>query len=428
MGRPCVCGASELADRPRGADGARRTARVLAAGDLIAIDGTPATVTTDDVPLVEPEIERALRDGARLGGRAAPARACARTPTRPRTRAGRASFGAEGIGLCRTEHMFMQAERLPKMRAMIMADDRGGARARRSTSCCRSSSADFEGIFEAMEGLPVTIRLLDPPLHEFLPTRRSCWSRSSALRSARRRRRRIAELEAQLERVRELEETNPMLGTRGCRLGILYPEIYEMQVRAIVGAALAVRERTGARPAGRDHDPAGRLRARARADARARRSAAAERRSARPGASRSRYTVGTMIELPRACLVADQIADHADFFSFGTNDLTQTALGFSRDDVERRLPARLPRAADPRPQPVRDDRRARASASWCGSRPSAAARPTRDLKLGICGEHGGDPDSIALLRRGRARLRELLAVPRADRPRGGRAGRDSPAD
>ena len=243
MGRPCVAGASrlkiDLDARTVSVDGTR-----LEAGDLIAIDGTRGFVTIEDVPLVAPEISEhfdTVLDWAdavrRLG-----VRANADTPADARRAR---EFGAEGIGLCRTEHMFMEAERQPKMRAMIMAGTEEDRRAALD-ELLPLQRGDFEGLFEAMEGQPVTIRLLDPPLHEFLP------SKSELLVERERLRRvddaeRIAELERLLSRVRELEEVNPMLGTRGCRLAILYPEVYEMQVRAIVGAALAVRERSAAR-------------------------------------------------------------------------------------------------------------------------------------------------------------------------------------
>ena len=282
--------------------------------------------------------------------------------------------------------MFMAEDRQPKMRAMIMADDDDEPRARRSRELLPLQQEDFEGLFEAMDGLPVTIRLLDPPLHEFLPNLPDL--------SAQVERARIEctddldELEQTLERVRAIYEENPMLGTRGCRLGILYPEIYEMQVEAIMRAAKAVRR---ARRTAGDHDPARRLRARARDHARARRARSATRRALNAGED---YTVGTMIELPRACFVADRIAEHADFFSFGTNDLTQTALGFSRDDVESKFVARLHGAQDHRPLAVRDDRQARRRLARAAGARGSGARRKPELKLGICGEHGGDPDSI----------------------------------
>ena len=217
-------------------------------------------------------------------------------------------FGAEGIGLCRTEHMFFGEERLPHVQEMILAEDTTGRQAALDRLLPMQQS-DFEGIFEAMAGLPVTIRLLDPPLHEFLPSEED--ARDDKMR----------------RRIRALHESNPMLGTRGCRLGLMFPEIYEMQVRAIVRAAHAVNERTGDAPLVEIMHPlvgfAEELR---------------QLRELTVGTIEEEgeidYLCGTMIELPRACMRADEIAEHADFFSFGTNDLTQTALGMSRDDAE----------------------------------------------------------------------------------------------
>src|SRR5205814_6940315 len=223
--------------------------------------------------------------------------------------AGRArEFGAQGIGLCRTEHMFMAADRLPVVREMIMADGEEGRRAALE-KLLPIQQGDFEGIFEAMAGLPVTIRLLDPPLHEFLPALEDATS------------------DAMRERIKQLREANPMLGSRGCRLGLMYPEIYEMQVRAIVRAAIAVRERSGSAPLVEIMHPLVGFAEELRRLRDLTVSVAAEEGDLE-------YLVGTMIELPRACIRADEIAEHADFFSFGTNDLTQTALGFSRDDAE----------------------------------------------------------------------------------------------
>ena len=331
MGRPCVAGASDLH-----IDLEARTVSVngtqLGAGDMIAIDGSNGHVTTEDVPLITPEISDYFRtvlswsdEVRRLG-----IRANADTPEdAQRSR----RFGAEGIGLCRTEHMFMEAERQPKMRAMIMAETHAERRAALE-ELLPLQSADLEGLFEAMEGQPVTIRLLDPPLHEFLPNKEELildLERAGLQRPQGHRR--IHELERLLERVGELEETNPMLGTRGCRLGILHPEIYEMQVRAIIGAAVAVRRRSGSAPELEIMIP---LVDYEQELERMRRLVVDTAASAAGGEPIS-FSVGTMIELPRACLIAGRIAGHADFFSFGTNDLTQTALGFSRDDVEAKF-------------------------------------------------------------------------------------------
>ena len=385
MGRPAVVGAQglviDLDARTVSADGT-----VLHEGDVIAIDGTTGTVTNDEVPLIPPaaneDFEQVLKwaDGIRDLG----VRTNADTPQDARRAR---KLGAEGIGLCRTEHMFMAEDRQPKMRAMIMANDQPSRRDALA-ELLPLQQQDFEGLFDAMAGLPVTIRLLDPPLHEFLPNlaelsaqvERAKIEQSSEL----------ADLEQVLARVEEISEENPMLGTRGCRLGILYPEIYEMQVHAILRAAKTV----SAPPhpeimiplVAYEHElelmrdlVVG----------------VGEQEGMKIGTD---YTVGTMIELPRACFVADRIARHADFFSFGTNDLTQTALGFSRDDVEsafvpiyieRKIIDRSPFETIDTPGVgwlVR-------LAAWVGRE----ANPT--LKLGICGEHGGDPTSIDFFHR-----------------------------
>jgi pyruvate,orthophosphate dikinase len=388
MGRPCVAGASRLKiDLEAGTvsvDGTR-----LEAGDLIAIDGTRGMVTVDDVPLVRPEISKqfdTVLDWADEARRL-DVRANADTPED----ANRArEFGAQGIGLCRTEHMFMESDRQPKMRTMIMADTEEDRRAALA-ELLPVQRADFEGIFEAMAGCPVTIRLLDPPLHEFLPGKPDLLVERERLRRSDDADR-IAELQRILNRVYELEEVNPMLGTRGCRLAILYPEVYEMQVQAIVGAALAVRDRSGTAPIVEIMIPLVAYeqeleQMRALVDRAA--AGAIEEAGAEPLA----VSVGTMIELPRACTIADLIAAHADFFSFGTNDLTQTVLGFSRDDAESGFLSDyleqkiLERSPFETLDPVGVGSLVRAAA--VGGR---VANP--GLKLGICGEHGGDPDSI----------------------------------
>jgi pyruvate,orthophosphate dikinase len=389
MGKPCVCGASSLEvdvdDRVVTVDGRR-----LTEGDLIAIDGTTGKVTTEDVPLVEPRIGKHFRtilewadEFRRLG-----VRANADSPAEARRAR---QLGAEGIGLCRTEHMFMEADRQPKMQRMILADNERRRR-RALDELLPLQQRDFEGLFREMKGLPVTIRLLDPPLHEFLPRKEDLiveLDRLSRRRSGGARKKR---LERSLQRLRELEETNPMLGTRGCRLGILFPEIYEMQVRAIISAALAVRRRTKAEPQLEimipliDYE-------RELQQIRGLVDTTAVRTFQDAEEKPIRYTVGTMMELPRPCFVADRIASFADFFSFGTNDLTQTALGLSRDDVESKFLARYleERIIDRSPFETLD-------VPGVGSLVRVAAERGRearnDLKLGICGEHGGDPDSV----------------------------------
>ncbi len=381
MGRPAVVGADQividLQTKTIHANGTE-----LHPGDMIAIDGSLGRVTIDDVPLVEARVDDNFQqvlawadDIRRLG-----VRANADTPedaTRAR------ELGAEGIGLCRTEHMFMAEDRQPKMRAMIMADDRESRRAALA-ELQPLQQQDFEGLFAAMAGLPVTVRLLDPPLHEFLP--------NLADLSAQVERARIEasddrdELERLLERVQDISEENPMLGTRGCRLGILYPEIYEMQVHAILRAAKAA-----AKPPHPeimiplvDYEQELELMREL-----------VQRIGDQEGLEiGTDYTVGTMIELPRACFVADRISRFADFFSFGTNDLTQTALGFSRDDVESKfVPTYLERRIiDRSPFETIDA----PGVGWLVRLAAWVGREAHPgLKLGICGEHGGDPESIA---------------------------------
>jgi pyruvate,orthophosphate dikinase len=384
MGRPCVCGASAL-DIDLAAGTVRIKDTLLREGDLIAINGSTGDITVDDVALVEPDLDPNFEtvlgwaDELRTLG----VRANADVPIDARRAR---AFGAEGIGLCRTEHMFMAADRQPKMRAMIMAAD---VQARRAAldELAPLQQQDFEGLFEAMEGLPVTIRLLDPPLHEFLPSEIDLLDE---LREAREHRPDdVATLQRTLKRVQELSETNPMLGTRGCRLGIMHPEIYEMQVAAIMRAARAVRERTGRAPVTEVMIPLvnydGELTLMRELVVRI-----AEREGMR---EREDYTVGTMIELPRACVVAGRLAEHADFFSFGTNDLTQTALGFSRDDIESKILARYINEHIVGCSPFETiDREGVGTFVKMAVERGRAANPR--LHIGVCGEHGGDPESI----------------------------------
>jgi pyruvate,orthophosphate dikinase len=386
MGRPCVVGASEL-DVDLEAREIRIGELVIREGEHLGIDGTTGAVTTDEVPVVEPEMSDAFRRvlGWADEQRRLDVRANADTPQDARTAR---DFGAQGIGLCRTEHMFMAADRVPKMRAMILADSIEGRRAALD-ELLPLQQADFEGLFEVMEGLPVNVRLLDPPLHEFLPSRIELSVELAAARHDGAEDE-IARIEQLLERVGSLEETNPMLGTRGCRLGILHPEIYETQVRAIARAAVAVRARSGETPEleimiplvdyERELEIVRTL---------------VDRVAGEEGLNAGTdYRVGTMIELPRACLLADRIAENADFFSFGTNDLTQTGLGFSRDDIEGRILARYIDVGivDRSPFETLDGpgigQLVRMGA-WLGRKTNLG------LKLGVCGEHGGDPESIA---------------------------------
>jgi pyruvate, orthophosphate dikinase len=280
--------------------------------------------------------------------------------------------------------MFMAAERQPKMQRMIMADDEAARRAALD-ELQPLQQADFEGLLAAMAGLPVTIRLLDPPLHEFMPDR---FELVESLAAARAGGADVAALERTLERVQSLAEGNPMLGTRGVRLGLVHPEIYEMQVRAIFRAATAVRER--------GHEPS-RLEIMvplvAYAGELERCRALIERVADDEGYPRDGFEIGSMIELPRACLRAGELAAGAEFFSFGTNDLTQTALGFSRDDIEGRIVPSYVDAGilDRSPFGTIDAEGVGELVSIAVER-GRAARP--DIELGICGEHGGDPGSI----------------------------------
>ena len=368
MGCPAVTGADAL-DIDLHAREVRIGERVLHEGDLIAIDGTAGTITLDDVALVTPEVDPRFDtllqwcDKLRTLG----VRANADTPED--TRRARA-FGAEGVGLCRTEHMFMAADRQPKMQRMIMAEDEAGRRAALD-QLLPLQQEDFEGIFEAMQGLPITIRLLDPPLHEFMPDPEDLPEGP------------------QRDRVRALHEGNPMLGTRGVRLGLIHPEIYEMQARAIFRAARAVRERTGHAPRVEVMIP---LVAYAEELAMAR--DLVLRVAVEEGVKPVRdFGIGTMIELPRACLVAGEIARHAEFFSFGTNDLTQTGLGFSRDDIEAAIvPHYVATGIVERSPFATIDERGVGELVQIAIERGRAARP--GLEVGICGEHGGDPASI----------------------------------
>ncbi len=384
MGRPCVCGASEL-EIDLSAGTIRVGETTIAEGDRIAIDGTTGDVTADDVPLIDASVDErfetvlAWADELRHLG----VRANADDPDAARK--GR-EFGAQGIGLLRTEHIFL-GEHQPTMQAVILASS-PKARAAALDEFADLQRQQFEGVFEAMEGLPVTIRLLDPPLHEFLPRAADVEARVERARIEVSDE--LGELERALDRVRRLEEVNPMLGTRGCRLGIVEPDIYRAQIVAIARAARAVRERTGSAPHLEVMIPLVDY----ERELEIVRALVVETARAEGLSEGEDFSVGTMIELPRACVKADFIAQHADFFSFGTNDLTQTALGFSRDDIEKRiLESYLEQGIlDRSPFETIDEpgvgQLVRMGA-WLG-------RQTKPgLKLGVCGEHGGDPDSIA---------------------------------
>jgi pyruvate, orthophosphate dikinase len=287
-------------------------------------------------------------------------------------------FGAEGVGLCRTEHMFFEGSRITAVRQMILAEDEAGRR-KALAKLLPEQRADFKAIFEVMAGLPVTIRLLDPPLHEFLPTEENDFADVAAAAGV--------GVETLKRRASELHEFNPMLGHRGCRLGVTYPEIYEMQARAIFEAACSLE----VSPIPEIMIPLVATK-RELALMKAVVDAAAEAVFAEQG-KRIEYLVGTMIELPRAALMAGQIAEVGTFFSFGTNDLTQTTLGVSRDDAARFLGAYVKKGIYERDPFVSLDVEGVGELVALAAERGRVTRP--GIKLGICGEHGGDPASIA---------------------------------
>jgi pyruvate,orthophosphate dikinase len=387
MGKCCVAGAGDLKVSEANKE-LRVKDHVFKQGDWISLDGTTGRVIKgqlktlpaqpDDPDLVkfmswvDPVRRLRIRANADIPRDAKQARL----------------FGAEGIGLCRTEHMFFAEDRIEHMRTMILADNEKDRRDALK-KLLPMQRADFAGLFKAMESLPVTIRLLDPPLHEFLPQREDLLVEISHLEDTKPRSPRLKELRPLLARVQELHEMNPMLGLRGCRLGITFPEITEMQVRAIFEAAVSVKVKGG--------DPhleimiplIGSIEEMRNQSVIVRR--VAEQVFKEKGAT-VEYMVGTMIELPRAALTADQIAEEAEFFSFGTNDLTQTTFGISRDDINNFLPAYLKHGI------FKQDPFATLDQAGVGllvKMATAKGRNTRpDLKVGICGEHGGDPESV----------------------------------
>jgi pyruvate,orthophosphate dikinase len=382
MGRPCVCGAGALR-----IDYAAQTItvgnRVLAKGDIITIDGATGQVLAGEVAMRQPELSgdfgtlMAWADKARRLG----VRANADTP---RDAEQARKFGAEGIGLCRTEHMFFEEDRILAMREMICADSEKGRRAA-LTKILPMQRKDFEELFEIMAGLPVTIRLLDPPLHEFLP--HGAEEQASVAKALGVPAKRLA------ERVAELHEINPMLGFRGCRLAIRYPEIAEMQARAIFEAAVNAAKRTGKPVTPEVMIPL--VAWRAEFDAVRRVIDATAALVEKETGAKLTYQVGTMIELPRACLRAEEIAggqDGAEFFSFGTNDLTQTCLGLSRDDASPILTSYTQTGILEVDPFVSIDSTGVGELVGIGTSRGRKAR--KDLKVGICGEHGGDPASV----------------------------------
>jgi pyruvate,orthophosphate dikinase len=379
MGRPCVCGAGALQiDAEKGV--VRVGGRELKRGDMITVDGAQGQVLVGVVKMVEPKL---AGDFGQLmtwadGLRRMKVRANAETPLDAETAR---RFGAEGVGLCRTEHMFFDAERIPVVREMILADSEKGRR-KALDKLLPMQRSDFAEIFRIMAGLPVTIRLLDPPLHEFLPHTDEDIAevaKQSGVSAALLR-----------ERATELHESNPMLGHRGCRLGVTYPEIYEMQARAIFEAALDVAKETGKAPVPEIMIPL--VATRRELQLMRERVVATAERVFQERKAQVDYLVGTMIELPRAALRAAEIAEEAEFFSFGTNDLTQTALGISRDDAARFLKVYEDKGIYEKDPFVSIDKDGVGELVRIGCTRGRNAKPK--LKLGVCGEHGGDPASI----------------------------------
>jgi pyruvate,orthophosphate dikinase len=384
MGKPCVSGAGAILVDYAGASMTAAGA-VFRKGDIVTIDGTSGQVIQGQVAMLQPEFSgefatlMAWADAARRMG----VRANAETPHDARTAR---KFGAEGIGLCRTEHMFFEGDRIIAVREMILADDERGRRAALA-KLLPIQRGDFIEIFEIMAGLPVTIRLLDPPLHEFLPQTDAEIAEVAASMgvSADKLRRRAA----------DLREVNPMLGFRGSRLAVAYPEIAEMQARAIFEAAVEVKRATGAVVQPEIMAPLIIARAefdfvKARIDSMAR-SVSSETGETIP------YSVGTMIETPRASLQAGEIAAAAEFFSIGTNDLTQTCLALSRDDAGSFLGGYVTKGIFPSDPFVTLDQEGVGEFIEIASRRGRQTRP--EIKIGICGEHGGDPASIAFCER-----------------------------
>jgi pyruvate,orthophosphate dikinase len=387
MGKCCVAGAGDIT-----VDEKKREMRVkgqtFKEGDWISLDGTTGRVIKGQLNTLPPQADDP--ELLKLMGWAEPFRTLRVRANAdiPRDAMQAKAFGAEGIGLCRTEHMFFAEDRIEHMRAMILATNEKDRRTALK-KLLPMQRADFIGVFKAMDGLPVTIRTIDPPLHEFLPRREDLMVEIAVLEATKPKSPKLAGLRKLLERVEELHEFNPMLGHRGCRLGITYPEITEMQARAIFEAAVDV-TRKGVKVHPEIMIPlVATLKEMTNQAAIVRR--VAEEVFKEKG-TRVDYMVGTMIELPRAALVADEIAKEAEFFSFGTNDLTQTTFGFSRDDVNKVLPTYLAEGILKQDPFAALDREGVGQLVKMATERGRKTRP--NLKVGICGEHGGDPSSV----------------------------------
>lgn len=380
MGRPCVSGAGSLSIDNK-AKLLRVGSREVREGDILTLDGSTGEVMVGAVATVQPELAGdfgTLMEWADQVRRLK-VRANAETPLDCQTAR---DFGAEGVGLCRTEHMFFDAARITAVRQMILASDEAGRRAALA-KLLPEQRADFTAIFEVMAGLPVTVRLLDPPLHEFLPQQEAEFAEVATAAGV--------DVDTLKRRANELHEFNPMLGHRGCRLGVTYPEIYEIQARAIFEAALDVAEKSGEAPIPEVMIPLVATRRELELM-----KTVVDKAAQAVFAERGKtveYLVGTMIELPRAALKAGEIAEVGEFFSFGTNDLTQTTLGVSRDDAARFLSAYVEKGIYAKDPFVSLDVEGVGELVSLAAERGRATRP--GIKLGICGEHGGDPASIA---------------------------------
>jgi pyruvate, orthophosphate dikinase len=387
MGKCCVAGAGDIrVDEKKREMYAK--GQTFKGGDWISLDGTTGRVIKGKLNTLPPKADdpqllkfMAWSEPFRTIGVRANADV-------PRDAIQARAFGAEGIGLCRTEHMFFGEEKLPHMRAMILADNEKDRRAALK-KLLPLQRKDFDGVFRAMDGFPVTIRTLDPPLHEFLPRREDLLVEIAVLEATKPKSPKLKGLKKLLQRVEELHEFNPMLGHRGCRLGITYPEITEMQARAIFEAAVAV-SKTGIKV-----KPEVMIPLIATVKEMENQAAIVNRVAQEVFKEKGKkidYLVGTMIELPRAALVADEIAKEAQFFSFGTNDLTQTTFGFSRDDVNKILPTYISEGILKQDPFAVLDREGVGQLVKMATERGRKTRP--DLKVGICGEHGGEPSSV----------------------------------
>jgi pyruvate,orthophosphate dikinase len=385
MGRPCVSGAESVKiDLKAGKFTVGDV--TIKKGDFISLDGTKGVVIVGRVPLIEPTFSDDFKALLDLANKESKLQVWANADT-PEDAKRAFEFGAKGVGLCRTEHMFMAADRLPSMQKMVIASAKE-ARVAALAGLEPMQKSDFVGIFEAMGGYPVIIRLLDPPLHEFLPKIPDLKKELAEVGADSERGK---EIKVEIARAAELHEFNPMLGFRGCRLGIVYPEIFEMQIRAIISAACEV-SRKGLPVKPEIMMPLVGIKEEMRRLEKMAREIAAE--VMKSEGVKVDYKVGTMIEVPRAAMVADEVAEYAEFFSFGTNDLTQTTYGYSRDDAENKFLGFYveDKVVENNPFHVLD-RDGVGGLMKIAKEKGSGVRP--DLSVGICGEHGGNPSSVA---------------------------------